>query len=223
MPTRSTYTYALIKRMLNTKIHGRLSAINSAADTGTDTNVERDLVNSAVRIAITDLDFRGNIRETTLTPMLADSYYEYSLPNDVKGTDIIDFRPQVSDCRDWFETYDLVSPEEFDRRKQFDKGIFTILDRDLTRSLRVASDISNLSLKVSTMEDTDWRTFDSDGVNDSDVKVDCSDYTEGHGAIRFQTDTTDTTDSTVGVQNTRISSFDISQFLGRGSAFVDAR
>lgn len=220
---RSTYTYSLLRRIVNGRIHGRLSAINSAADTGTDTNVERDLINSAVRIALTDIDFRGNIRETTLTPMLADSFYDYALPNDVKGTEIIDLRPQVSDCRSYTETYDLVSPQEFDRRKRFEKGIFTILDKDLNRTLRVSADIDDLTQQISTMEDTNWRTFDSDGVNDSDVKVDSSDYTEGSGAIRFQTDTTDTTDSAVGVQNTAISSFNISRYLGRGSAFVDAR
>jgi len=68
-----------------------------------------------------------------------------------------------------------------------------------------------------------WNTFDTDGVNDSDVKVDNDDYIEGNGSIRFQTDTTDSTDSTVGVQNTALSAFDISSYLARGQAFVDAK
>lgn len=219
MPTRSTTTYTLFRRMLNTKVHGRLDNINNASDT----NLERDIINSAVRTALTDIDFRGNIRETTLVPMLADSYYEYSLPADVKGTQIIDLRPQISDCRGWFETYDLVSPTEFDRRKLYEKGIYTILDRDLTRSLRIAADVEDLTQRVSTMEDTNWRTFDTDAVNDSDVKVDSSDYTEGGGSIRFQTDTADSTDTAVGIQNTALTAFDISRYLGRGSAFVDAK
>src|SRR3990167_10015030 len=103
MPTRSSYDYTNIRRILNTRIHGRLSSINSASDTGTDTNIERDLINSAVRIVISDLDFRGNIREAVLTPNLMDNQWDYALPADVKSTDIIDLRPQNTDSRVYFE------------------------------------------------------------------------------------------------------------------------
>jgi hypothetical protein len=200
-----------------------VSALNSAGDTGTDTNVERDLFNTAVRIALSDVGWRGLQRETSLVPMLADKQWEYALPNDVLGDQIIDLRPQATDCRGWFEEYHLVPPTEFDRRKTYEKGIYTIIDRDLTRSLRIAADVEDLTQRVSTMEDTNWRTFDSDGVNDSDVKVDSSDYLEGNGSIRFQTDTTDSTDTAVGVQNGAVTAFDISRYLGRGHAFADAR
>jgi hypothetical protein len=223
MPTRSNYDYLTLRRAINAKIHGRISAVNSASDTGTDSDIERSLVNSIVRSVLTDIDWRGGIRETTLVPMLSDSSFEYALPNDVKGTQIIDLRPQVSDCRSEFETYDLVSPREFDLRKRVESGIYTILDRDLTRTLRVSADPGGISHVVSSMEDSSWETFDSDAVNDSDVKVDCSDYTEGSRSIRFQTDTTDSTDTAVGVQNTSITAFDISQYLGRGYGFVDAK
>lgn len=219
MPNLSIYNYTLLQRILNGKIHGRLSNLNS----GSDTNIERDLVNSAVRVALSDIDFRGNIREATLTPNLMDNQWDYALPTDFKGDQAIDFRPQNTDSRDEFETYDPVSPTEFDRRKRVEKGIYTILNDDLTRTLRVSADIEDNTLQVSTLEDTVWNTFDSTSVNDSDVKVDNDDYIEGAGSIRFQTDTTDTTDSVVGVQNTAISAFDISTYLARGSAFADAK
>jgi len=222
MPTRSTYTYSLVRRVLQTKVHGRLGNL-AMGDTGTDTNIERDLINSAVRVVLSDVGWRGMQRETSLVPMLADNHWEYALPNDVLGDQIMDLRPQVTDCRGQFDEYDLVSPEEFDRRKAYEKGIYTIVNRDLTRSLRIAADVEDVTQVVSTMEDTNWRTFDTDGVNDSDVKVDSSDYMEGRGSIRFQTDTTDSTDTAVGIQNTAITPFGISRFLGRGHAFVDAR
>lgn len=222
MPTRSSYDYTTLRRALQTKVHGRLGNLASG-DTGSDSNIERDLVNSAVRISISDLDFRGNLRESVLTPNLMDEQYNYALPNDVKADNIVDFRPQVTDSRGEFETYSLVTPEEFDRRKRTEKGLYTILNDDLTRTLRVSADVVDNTIQVSTMEDTLWNTFDTDGVNDSDVKVDNDDYLEGGGSIRFQTDTTDTTDSTVGVQNTAITAFDISSYLARGSAFVDAK
>jgi len=219
MATAGTYSYSLLRRILNTKIHGRIDNINS----GSDTNSERDLVNSAVRIALSDIEFRGNIRESALTPNLMDNQWDYALPVDVKADNIIDLRPQNTDSRSEYETYDLVSPEEFDRRKRSEKGIFTILNDDLNRTLRVSADVEDITTQVSNFEDTLWNTFDTDGVNDSDVKVDNDDYIEGAGSIRFQTDTTDSTDSTVGVQNTGITAFDISGFLARGSAFVDAK
>lgn len=216
---RSIYDYTLIRRTLNGMIHNRIDNLN----TNTDTNAERDLVNRAVRTALTDLDFRGNIRETLLTPNLMESNFDYALPVDVKGDAVIDFRPQNTDSRGFFETYDLVPPAEFDRRKRSEKGIYTILNDDLTRTLRVAAEVEDNTLQVSTLEDTLWRTFDTDAVNDSDVKVDKDDYLEGAGSVRFQTDTTDSTDSTVGIQNTAITAFDISTYLARGSAFVDAK
>jgi len=128
MPTRGIYDYVLLQRILGTKIHGRLSNLNS-----NDTNTERDLINSAVRIAISDIDFRGNIRESILTPNLMDNQYDYALPIDVKGDGVIDLRPQNTDSRGQFEIYSPVSPEEFDRRKRVETGIYTFLNDDLTR------------------------------------------------------------------------------------------
>lgn len=218
---RSTIPYSQIQRDLNTSIHGRRTNLISG-DTG-DTNVERDLINRSVRIAMSDVDFRGNLRESVLTPNVMDNQWDYVLPADVKADKIVDLRPQATDSRGQFESIDLVSPEEFDRRKRSEKGIATILNDDLTRTLRVSADVEDQTTQVSTMEDTNWRTRDTDGVNDSDVKVDNDDYTEGAGSIRFQTDTTDTTDSTVGIQNTALTAFDISTYLARGSAFVDAK
>jgi hypothetical protein len=221
-PTRSTYDYSLITRVLNGKIHGRLGNLASG-DTGTDSNMTRDIVNSAARIAMAEVDFRGNIREAVLTPNLTDNQYDYVLPTDVKADRIIDLRPQATDTRGEFETYNLVSPEEFDRRKQVERGIYTILNDDLTRVLRISSDVDNQELEVSSLEDSAWTTFDSDAVNDSDVKVDNDDYTEGNGSIRFQTDTGDTTDTAVGIQNDSLATFNISSYLARGQAFVDAK
>src|SRR3990167_486138 len=223
-PTRSSYDYALIRRILNGKLHGRIDNLN----TNTDTSIERDIINSAVRIGISDLELRGTIRETTLVPSLMDNQYDYALPNDVLANNIIDFRPQATDSRGEFETYSLVTPEEFDRRKKIEKGIYTILNDDLTRTLRISADVEDQTLQISNLDDTaagggDWTTFDSVSVNDSDVKADADDFIEGSGSIRFQTDTTDTTDSAVGVQNATLSAKDISAYLARGSAFVDAK
>ena len=181
------------------------------------------MINRGVRLALSDVDFRGNIREAILTPNLMDNQYDYALPTDIKADKIIDLRPQITDSRGEFETYDLTTPEEFDRRKKVEKGLYTILNDDLTRILRVSADVEDATLQVSKMEDTAWGTFDTDAVNDSDVKVDNDDFIEGGGSIRFQTDTGDSTDTAVGIQNDSIDDFNISAHLARGSAFIDAK
>lgn len=220
MPTRGIYNYLLIQRSLNTMIHGRRANLTSG-EAG-DTDVERDLINRAVRTSLTDLDYRGNLREVSLTPALVQDQYDYVLPADVKANRIVDLRPQVTDSRDEFETYTIVPPEEFDRRKQVERGLATVINKDLTRHLRVSAVVDDKGIQVSAMEDTTWGGF-SNSVNDSDVKLDQDDYVEGNGCIRFQTDTSDTADSTIGIQKTDIGAFDISTFLARGLAFVDAR
>src|SRR3990167_6875069 len=146
MATRSTFPYSLITRNLNTGIHGRLSNLVT-----TDSNTERDLIDAAVRFVASDVDLRGNIRESLLTPNLMDNQYDYALPADVKGDRIIDLRPQNTDSRGEFETYDLLTASEFDRRKRVEKGIFTILNDDLTRILRVSADIEDETLVIDEM------------------------------------------------------------------------
>ncbi len=221
MPKLGVYQFSLLQRILNTKIHGRRSNLTSG-ESG-DTNVERDIIDEAVRISISDIDFRGMIRETPLTPNLMNNQYDYSFPVDIKGQAIIDLRPQNTDSRGEFETYDLVTQEEFDRRKKRESGIYTIGNNDLTRVLRISPDIQDTSLVLDEMEDTNWKSFDSTSVNDSDVKVDNDDYIHGIGAIRFQTDTTDSTDSVIGVQKTNIPALDLSGYLARGSVFANAK
>jgi hypothetical protein len=221
MPTRSIYTYSQLQRELNAKLHGRRADLTSG-ESG-DTNVERDLLNSAVRVALTEIDFRGNIREAALTPNLMDNQYDYALPADVKGDAIIDLRPQNTDSRGEFETYDIVPQAEFDRRKKVETGIATIVNDDLSRALRVSANVQDETLLISSLEDSNWHTYDTGAVSDSDIKIDNSDFLEGSGAIRFQTDSTDSTDSTVGIQNSEIQDLDIASFLGRGSAFVDGK
>lgn len=221
MPTLSSYSYTLVRRILQTKVHGRLANL-AQGDTGSDTSIERDLINSAVRIAISDMDFRGNIRESVLTPNLMDNQYDYALPNDAKADRIIDLRPQNTDSRGQFERYYLVPPEEFDRRKKVEKGIYTILNDDLTRILRVSADIDDATQAISELE-----TFNNpdtwEGIGntpDSNVKTDADDFIQGNGAVRFADTVVGAGDSVIGLENRRITSFNISSFLSRGSFFV---
>src|SRR3990167_5908547 len=225
MPTRGIYLYSLLRRNVQIKVHGRLGNIASG-DTGSDTNLERDLINSAVRIAMSDIDFRGNIREALLTPNLMDNQYDYAMPVDVKGDKIIDLRPQNTDSRGEFETYNLTTPEEFDRRKKTEKGIYTILNDDLTRILRVSADIEDETLTIAELDGVNspdtWEGVG--GTADTDLDTENNDYIQGNGAVRFSdtrlASASGLVDTVVGIENRGIEAFDISPYLSRGSFFV---
>ena len=220
MPQRSTYDYNLVTRILNTRLHGRLTNLVSG-DTG-DSNLTRDLVNSAVRVAISEIDFRGNIRESVLTPNLMDNQYDYALPVDAKADKIIDLRPQNTDSRGEFESYNLVPPEEFDRRKKVEKGIYTLLNDDLTRILRVSADIDDQTQVISNLDGVnDPDTWEGIGnTRDTDVDTEGDDFIQGNGAVRFADTIVGAGDSVIGLENRRISAFDVSGYLARGSFFV---
>lgn len=225
MPVLSSYPYSTIRRILQTRAHGRLANL-SLGDTGSDTNIERDLINSAVRTVISDLDIRGNIREAVLTPNLMDNQYDYALPNDVKADRIIDLRPQNTDSRGEFETYNLVPPEEFDRRKKVEKGIYTILNDDLTRILRVSADVEDETLTISELDGVnDPDTWEGiGGTADTDLDTEGDDFIQGNGAIRFS-DTrlgaaSGLADTIAGIENRNIADFNVSPYLSRGSFFV---
>src|SRR3989304_1045041 len=220
MPTQSTYNYLLLRRILNTKIHGNLAILNA-----NDTNIERDLINSSVRIALSEIEFRGNIREVLLTPNLMDKQWDYELPNDVKADNIIGLSPQNTDSRSEFETYDLVPSDEFDRRKKIEKGIFTIVNDDLTRKLRISADVEDETLVISDLDNVNdpdtWVGFGN--TIDSNIKTDADNYIQGNGSIRFSDTLARVGDSWIGIQNRNIGTFDISPYLSRGSLFIKGR
>ena len=224
MATRSSFTYQQIQRDLNANLHGRRKNLVTTGDTVSgDSNLERDLINSAVRTAMSEVDFRGNIRQSVLTPNLMDNQWDYNLPAGFKGDQAIDFSPQNTDSRGVHETYDPVTPEEFDRRKGVETGIYTVINDELTRKFRISADVEDQTLSLDELEDTAWNIFSANSVNDSDIKIDRDDFTAGSGSMRFQTDTSDSVDSTIGIQKTSISTFDISNFKAHGSVFVDAK
>ncbi len=214
---QGTYNYLQLQRDLNMKLGGRRAELNVS-----DSNIERDIINDAVHCVISEVDLRGTIRRVLLTPNLMDRQYDYSLPNDVKDEKIIDLSPQT-DTRGEHEYYDLVPPEEFDRRKLAETGLFTIIDDDLTRTLRVSQNVDDKTQVIANFNtinadgDT-WRGFT--GVSSSDVKSELDDFIEGSGAVRFAD--TIGADTVSGIENT-ITSVNISDFLSRGSLFVRGR
>ena len=188
-----------------------------------------NLMNSAVRFVINDVDLRGTKRNAVLAPNLFDDIYDYTLPSDCKA--IIDVIPQVE--REETTEWDLMSEEEFDRKKTRLDNLLSITDDELVRRLRISRRVDDKATVLGQMESLNgdgdtWVGFASTGdtnsqsVTDSDVKKDGDNYIKGNAAIRFG-DNGDTTATQVGLENAGITAVDLSEYLAGGSVFVRGR
>src|SRR5215813_10872337 len=79
----------------------------------------QDLLNRVVRRVYGDVDLRSAKRKVQISPGLFEDVFTYPWPTDAKGLGIIDVKPQVNRSKE-FEI-ELTTPEEFDRRKLFDR------------------------------------------------------------------------------------------------------
>jgi hypothetical protein len=179
-----------------------------------------NLMNSAVRFVINDIDLRGTKRNALLAPNLFDDIYDYTLPSDTKK--IIDIQPQVD--RAEMTEWDLVTEDEFDRKKTRLNNLITITDDDMVRRLRVSRRVDGSTVVLAQLEslggdgDT-WAGFG--GVNDSDIKKDGNDFLKGSASLRFSAAAG--TDTAIGIQNKGLTANDLSEYLANGSIFVRGR
>lgn len=134
------YTYTDIKDLVNGALHGKVDNLQSALKT----------INQGVRKALGSVDLRTTKRKANISPNLFNEVYDYACPTDLKGMAIIDVAPQVNRERD--QDVDLVSPEEFDRRKATDHNLVALYDYNGTRRVRVSMDIDDDSLVVSELD-----------------------------------------------------------------------
>lgn len=201
------YTYTNIKDLVNGAMHGKVDNLKSALNT----------INQGVRQALGKVDLRSTKRKSTLSPNLFNEVYDYSCPSDLKGMGIIDVVPQINRSRDY--DIDLVSPEEFDRRKSSDFNLITLYDYDGTRRLRLSMDVDDDSLVVSELDSLTsgggtWTLF-GDGTN---VRADSDNYVKGNGSIAW--DISSAGGTTAGIYNSSLDTFDLTDYVSGGSVFV---
>lgn len=205
------YLYTDVKSALNTRIHGKET--NLTAD---GSSITRYLINKAVRTVLGEIDLRSSKRKSALSPNMFDDVYDYTCPTDLKGLKVIDFPAQVK--RGQNETYDLVTPEEFDRRKNVEKGIVAINNDDMVRKLRISQDVDDESLVVANLDsltgDGGTWTLYGDGAN---LTVDLDNFIKASGSINW--DISAAGGTTAGIYNSDIDTFDITDFVN-GSVFV---
>ena len=205
------YTYSDLENDVSSKIGGRISSL-----LGTTV---KTCINAGVREAFGEIDFRSAKRKTSISPNLFDDIYDYSCPADLKGNKVIDIIPQINRSSDleWI----LTSPEEFDRRKEIEKTIFTLSDNDFVRKLRISLvvDDSDTNLTVSELDSLTsgggtWTLY-GDGTN---LTADPDNYVKGNGSINW--DISAAGGTTAGIYNDDLDDFDITDYVSAGSVFV---
>jgi len=197
------YLHSVLKSEIATGIHGSVSDANSLI-----------LINEAAREVFSDVDLRSAIRKTALAPNLFDEIYEYSCPTDLKGTAIIDIKPQVNRESTWL--FDLTSQEEFDRIKD-EHGLVAFSENSLTRKLLISADIDDDSLTVSglnSITDSGTWTLYGDGTN---LTTDSDNFVKGSGSINW--DISAAGGTTAGIYASDIDTFDLTDYT-QGSIFV---
>lgn len=200
------FTRSDLKTRINKGIHGKIGMLIDSDET----------VNSAVRQAVTDIDFSSSIREQKLTPNLFGGKYTYPSPEDLFNNRIIDL-PEQSKRYDG--EFSMVTPEEFLVRPR--KGDIAFDESNGDRLLYIYSEAPDVSVVVSTLDDTSsggglWEAFGGVGS----VSQNTSDYTEGGASLSYTIGSSSNT--TAGIVNSSLDEIDLSDYFnGDSSLFVD--
>lgn len=165
------YTYLDLKTALNESVHGKVENLVDV----------RALINRAVRETFSEIDLRSAKRRSTISPGLYGQVYNYAKPADLKGSAICDIIQQVKRKEEFY----LVNNEEFDVRKEFDKGMVAIDDRDKIGLLRISIDNNTQEVILDDMEVTTGWTA---AAGASNLAVDSYNFVNGSASLSFDLD-----------------------------------
>jgi len=215
------YTHTELLAEIATMLSGKITDANGLL-----------LANRAVRYVVGDIDLRSCKRSAALSPGLLNEIYEYSAASDMKGTQVIDVRPQIKRGR--FDYWRKTSPQYFDQRKNSGSvdeagdpitlnndedytgdNLLAVRDENFARVLLLSRPVSDSEITVSNLDSLgDWEAF-GDATN---VTKDADNYVKGSASLNF--DINADGGATAGLQNTALDTYDLSDYLTEGSFFV---
>lgn len=147
---------------------------------------------------------------------LFDDIYSYPAPTDLKDTALIDLDPQIN--RSSIFKVVRVTEEEFQRRKLVRSNIVSIATDELVKRILFSGDVNDTLLVASTLDSLTAGGGTWSAYNDAaSVVADADNKVKGSGSIKFDLTGSDTT---AGIQNTTLTSFDISDFVNDGHVYV---
>lgn len=199
-----TYTRSQLLSDINMGIRGKIGMISN----------QGDFINRVVREFRNDVALRSGKRKQQLTPNLFNGVYQYACPSDLADNRIIDIPAQA---KRYDGSFGLVPVEQFNVNPQL--GDIALDDFNGTRTLLIKSAVATPELTIDPISSVDdWVAF-GDAEN---IELDSDDYIKNNASISF--DISSAGGTTAGVQNSAISSFDLTDYLGGNSSiFVWAK
>lgn len=171
------------------------------------------ITNRAARQVLLDVDPRETKRITTTANIFYDQVYNYPLPDDIKGDKIIDLRQQVNRYASDkpLKTYN----QGFDEFKG--NNFFTVEETDGVRYLRYAKSLFPPPVLLNAVDGITENGTWSTGGNATSLAVDTFNYLTGGASLRFNISSSG---SSAYIENSTITSVDLSEQSGIGSLFV---
>jgi len=181
------------------------------------------VIDRAARQLLLDVDPQETIREVPFSTPVFDSVFEYAVAADVKGISILDIRPQVNRTlrdvfnQDYSQQFNLASQQaaqggvasQFNIK--FDSSLKTI---EINSSTAPASILIN-SASGETINGT-WAV----GGNATNLSDNNINYVANGGSLQFDLSATGIAGSTGYVENSTMSSLDLSENLNQAWNFL---
>lgn len=140
--------------------------------------------------------------------------YDYTAPSDIKSNALTDIPAQVKrQDGQWF----LVSPEEFDRTKEYTKGQVAVDQYNGITILKIATNLNDQSTTLSGLDSltSGGGTWTATG-DLTNLAVDSDDYLSEAASLSGNLSSGGL--MTAGIQNTALNSTDITLFMGGNGA-----
>ena len=193
-----TYTRSQLLNDINMGIRGKIGMISN----------QGDFINRVVREFRNEVPIRSGKRKQQLTPNLFNGVYQYACPSDLADNRIIDIPAQA---KRYDGSFGLVPVEQFNVNPQL--GDIALDDFNGTRTLLIKSAVATPELTIDPISSVDdWVAF-GDAEN---IELDSDDYIKNNASASF--DISSAGGTTAGVQNSALSSFDITDYLGGNSS-----
>jgi hypothetical protein len=201
-----SYTVANLKTDLENSIHG--TTLNKVQ--GVDRLIER-----AGSQLLLELDPIETIRIVTLTSPIYNSIYDYSLPVDLKGTKIIDIRPQAN--RTLLDRYLQIYNQDFSLGKTYtSQPNFTIQYVNGVKFIRVDNNLLPVGVVLSQADTINGNGTWAVGDNATNLSQSNLNFVTGGSALAFDISASGTLAS---LENSTINAQDLTDYENQAHLF----
>lgn len=202
-------TISRLKADLEASLHG--TTLNQI--TGLD-----NLINRAARQLLLDCDPAETRRIAQFTNPIYDKVFDYVVPDDLKGTKIIDIRPQVG--RGLTDRYVHLYNQDFDVGKDFTtQPNFTIQHNTGVKTIRIDATNVTTGALIDQAQSITANGLWSVAVNASDLREDNLQFITGTQSLAFDLANTGVAGSIGTISNATLTPQDLSNYEDNGAIF----